>query len=159
MAGQIGIKENEMAASLAVIRSQYLGNPDDVKRLSDRLAEWKVVRDQNIHYCQNGEFDKAAVNSRQFGLPQLMGLRRELAGIYAFAQDKAAEFNRRITERRDAALRDIALTLAGLLLLGAFLARLITRSIVVPLGQLRDTMHLLADGDLTVAIPNHSRVA
>ncbi|ARJ66965.1 hypothetical protein WV31_15450 [Magnetospirillum sp. ME-1] len=159
LAGQVSIKESEMAASLAVIRSQYLGAKDDVKRLSDKLAEWKVVRDQNIHYCQNGEFDKAAENSRQFGSPQIVGLRRELAGIYAFAQDKAAEFNRRIGERRDAALRDIALTLAGLLLLGAVLARLITRSIVVPLGQLRDTMHLLADGDLGVAIPNHSRVA
>lgn len=159
LAGQIAIKDSEMTASLAVIRSQYLGNPDDVKRLSDKLAEWKVVRDQNINFCQNGEFDKAAVNSRQFGLPQIVALRRDLAGIYAFAQDRAAEFNRSIGERRDAALRDIALTLAGLLLLGAFLARLITRSIVVPLGQLRDTMHLLAEGDLTVAIPNHSRVA
>ncbi|WP_172821892.1 response regulator [Magnetospirillum sp. XM-1] len=159
LAGQVAIKENEMAASLAVIRAQYLGPSDDVKRLSDKLAEWKTVRDQNIRLCQAGEFEKAAENSRRFGVPQIAGLRRELAGIYAFAQDKAAEFNRRIVERRDAALRDIALTLAGLLLLGAVLARLITRSIAVPLGQLRDVMHQLADGDLSVAIPNHSRVA
>ncbi|MCG4635162.1 hypothetical protein L0O99_18320, partial [Bilophila wadsworthia] len=80
-----------------------------------------------------------------------IALRSDLARIYTFAQNKAAEFAHRIAERRDAALRDIAMTLAGLLLLGVVTARLITRSIVAPLGQLRDTMHLLAEGDLTVA--------
>ncbi len=158
LSGQVAIKENELAASLAVIQSQYLGDPGDVKRLSERLVEWKLIRDQNIHYCQNGDFDKAAAHSRQHASPHVYALRRDLEAIYAFATDKAAEFHRKIGERRDAALREIAATLTGLLLLGVVLARVITRSIVAPLGQLRDTMHKLADGDLETVVPNHSKV-
>ncbi|BAE52682.1 response regulator [Paramagnetospirillum magneticum] len=158
LSGSVAIKESEMAASLEVVRKQYLGNPEDVKRLSDELAQWKVVRDQNIRFCQEGEYDKASENSRKYGSPQIVILRRHIAGIYAFAQDKAAEFRNRITAQRDQAVRDIALTLLALLILGTLLARTITRSIVIPLGELRDVMHRLAKGELDAHVPNQSRV-
>ncbi|MBX9635910.1 MAG: MCP four helix bundle domain-containing protein, partial [Magnetospirillum sp.] len=159
LSGSVAIKENEMAASLAVVQKQYLGDPQDVKHLADELAQWKLVRDQNIRFCQEGEYDKAAENSRKYGSPQIVALRRHIAAIYAFAQDKAAEFHRSIVERRNQALRDTALTLLVLLVLGALLARSITNSIVTPLGELRDVMHRLAKGELDTHIPDRSRVA
>jgi len=158
LSAQIAIKDSEMTASLAVIHSQYLGDAEEARLLSEKLAQWRAIRDQNIRYCQIGDFDAAAANARQHGTPQVAVLRRELAGIYAFASDKAAEFNRHIGERHDEALREIGLTLGGLLIFGILLAQAITRSIVMPLGQLRETMHRLAEGDLAIAVPDHSRV-
>ncbi|KIL96830.1 Signal transduction histidine kinase [Paramagnetospirillum magnetotacticum MS-1] len=158
MLSLIAIHENEMAASMAVVKGRHLGDPDDVNRLSNELAQWKQIRDLNSLYCQTGEFDKAAENFLHNSAPQIALLRRHTAALYAFAQDKAAEFNHSIGDRRDQVIRDILLTLFGLLLLGALLARLITRSIVVPLGELREAMHRLANGDLDAHIPNRSRV-
>ncbi|MBI3444881.1 MAG: response regulator [Magnetospirillum sp.] len=156
---QVAAKEADMEAAMEIVRSQYLGKSEDVLRLIRELAEWKVVRDQNIRLCQDGRFDAAAENSRANGNPQIVALRDDIATIYAFARAKAAEFSGQIEARRDAATRHIVMTMIALILLGLLLSRLITRSIVVPLDQLRHCMGQLSDGDLNVEIPDRSRVS
>lgn len=154
LAGQVATKETEMAASLAVVRSQYLGPRDDVSALAASLARWKLVRDRNIALCMAGDFDGAAENSRRDGGPQIVQLRADLATLYTFARNKADEFNRTIATQRDEAAWRIIGSLIGLLALGAILARLITRGIVRPLGDLRTAMAKLSAGELETVVPH-----
>lgn len=159
LSGRVAAKEAEMAAALDVLRNRYLGPPEDVAALAERLTVWKATREDNLRLLREGRYDDAAENARRYARPQTDALRREMATIYAFAQAKAGEFNNRIVERHRASLRDIVLTLLGLLVAGLIMARLITRSIVRPLDELRHCMHRLAEGDLRAEIPVKSRVS
>ncbi|CAA7614415.1 response regulator [Magnetospirillum sp. SS-4] len=140
--------------NLDVIRSQYLGDVEAIQRVTELLARYRSTRERNIFLARSGRFDDAVANAAEFGGPQYTELRRELEAAYTFALGKAADFHRRIESQRDETALRIVLTLAALLILGYGLAWLITRSITVPLNQLRVSMGRLSAGDLSTEIPN-----
>ena len=151
---QVVAADADIHLNLDIVRSQYLGDQEEVRRLTESLIRWKATRERNIFLVRAGRLDDAVANARQFGAPQFAELRLQLESVYGFAIRKAAEFHSRIERERDAAAQRIAITLGGLLLLGFGLARLITRSIVKPLNELRSCMGRLSAGDLGTVVPN-----
>ncbi|OAN52232.1 hypothetical protein A6A04_00610 [Paramagnetospirillum marisnigri] len=154
--GMVAAADFDIETNIDVIRRQYLGRPEDVRQLGEEMARWRESRNHVISLVRQGRIDLATAGLGEVSRPLYLGLRDNLDTIYLFALNKAAEFNTRIEQERQAAIRQILLTLAGLLALGFITARVITRSIVGPLQHLRECMAELADGNLDVTISNQT---
>jgi signal transduction histidine kinase len=149
---EITAADIQIAHNFDVVRAQYLGDSEDVRQLAQSLDLWKAGRDERIAMARAGRFVEAAASALDNGQPRFNEVSVDVDRIYSFSTRKAAELRRDVDHERQAAVWRILGALVGILVLGAVMARLITNSIVDPLGQLRQNMARLSAGDLSIDI-------
>jgi CheY-like chemotaxis protein len=154
LAGEIAAAEADAQTHLALVRDRFLGSKDDVAQLSRALARWREARDETIALVRAGRAADAQAKYRDRDLPVLRATQKDLESIRSFAMAKAAEFRKTADKEGADAVREAIIALLVLVGLAMVMARVITRSIVGPLEQLRLCMTDLAQGNLAVEVPN-----
>ncbi len=153
LASELNRLDLEIKTHLEVISSLYLGNPEDLRRLTNMLTQWRTLREETVAFKRTRQPDEAMAAlyaNRQRLEKEVEGILTEILDL---AGGRAKKFRQMAeTERASALVRLGGMTL-GLLLLGLLVMRLITRSITVPLATLKERMAALAAGNLALDVP------
>ncbi len=138
---------------LEVLRERYLGPREDLFEVSRALKRWAAVREEVARLARTGKRAEAEVIVRGGGARQTAEVREAIGKVIEFARNKATEFIAAAEAKRDSTLTGILLVVAGVVVLSALIAFLITHSINEPLSQLRNRMGRLAEGELAIEVP------
>ncbi|CAK0773371.1 hypothetical protein CCP3SC15_470005 [Gammaproteobacteria bacterium] len=152
--GDIAAAEADAQNRLAIVRDRFLGQQDEVIAVARALAQWKAARDVTVALVRAGRMEEALARYKSTDAALADTAEKTLGLIRTFAANKAIAFRQMADQEGTDAIRNSLFALLGLVILGMIAARMITRSIVQPLSQLRDCMTQLSAGELTIAIPN-----
>jgi len=140
--------EQKVFESFKVINERFLGDKTRVNRWRQHFADWKNIRDEVIALMRVGNRAQAAAITREKGADHVRVLNEQAHFFRNFAQGKADSFLANAISSRDEALLYTYLLLGSIVLVGAFLAISITRSIVSPVNVALDASKRLEEGNL-----------
>jgi class 3 adenylate cyclase len=133
---------------LETVSSQFLGDPQIVKKVYQLLIDWRPIRDEVIQLRLAGDLVAADAITRGKGARHVAHIESEFKELRLFAARKADDS----LENAEVILREstmiISLVLAAALLLGIAIAIPITRSIRNPLTRLDLAAAQVSQGDL-----------
>jgi CheY-like chemotaxis protein len=159
LATDIAGYEADALSQMDTVHARFLGRSEDVEDILRQLARWRSARDQTIQLMRNGRAAEALARFVGEDGAILKEVETEVEEVRAFSAAKASTFTQSIDDERDSAMGRLLTALAGLVIVGALLSRLMTRGIVTPLHDLRVCMETLSRGDLTAEVPERFNVA
>jgi len=145
--------EKEFNNNMEMVRERFLGKKSDVDEIYRAYEEWKVLRDRIISADKANSHEVAFRLMKGIETNQLPAMEKEMADVFTFADNKAAEFVKESQQTaRDSHIMVATLLLASIILT-IIIAILLTRSITRPLNIAVGVAERVAGGDLTVAVP------
>ncbi|OHC62776.1 MAG: regulator [Rhodocyclales bacterium GWA2_65_20] len=132
--------------SMAIVRERFLGNKAVLARIDATLADWHAARDETLALARSGRRAEAmALNDgRDARLVDVVF--KEVSDVADFSAARAAELEQAALNERNAAMGTIAFMLVAILVGGAVVALLITRSVRRSLQVAVGAVHgLIAD--------------
>jgi CHASE3 domain sensor protein len=145
---RISTYEEDALRHLETVSSQFLGDPQTVKKVYQSLIDWRPIRDEVIQLRLAGDLPAADAITRGKGARQVALIKSELERLKLFSDRKADESlaNAEVLLRESTMI--IGLVLAAAVLLGIAIAIPITRSIRNPLTRLDRAAAQVSQGDL-----------
>jgi class 3 adenylate cyclase/CHASE3 domain sensor protein len=145
---RVAAYEEDALRHLEIVKSQFLGDPQTVKKVYQLLIDWRPIRDEVIQLRLAGDLAAADAITRGKGARHVALLESEFKELRLFAARKADDS----LANAESILREstmiISLVLAAALLLGIAIAIPITRSIRIPLTRLDRAAAQVSQGDL-----------
>ncbi|QFY43861.1 response regulator [Candidatus Methylospira mobilis] len=149
----IGNRDQDLDVHLQVIRSQYLGPPEDVIQLTRALQNWRRLLEKTLEMERTGDQLEAISRLEPERRVYANEVEKKLQDILTFARAKAKSFRESAEAEKKQAYTRIGAAVLGLAALGLLTIWAIIRSITRPIEQLRLCMTRLAAGELSVDIP------
>jgi class 3 adenylate cyclase/CHASE3 domain sensor protein len=145
---RVSMYDEEALRHLETVKSQFLGDPQTVKKVYQLLIDWRPIRDEVIQLRLEGDLAAADAITRGKGAHHVSLLESEFKELRLFAARKAdaSLANAEVILRESTMV--ISLVLAAALLLGIAIAIPITRSIRIPLTRLDRATAQVSQGDL-----------
>jgi class 3 adenylate cyclase/CHASE3 domain sensor protein len=145
---RVSVSDEEALRNLEIVKSQFLGEPQTVKKIYQLLIDWRPIRDEVIQLRLTGDLAAADAITRGKGAHHIPLIEKELKGLRLFAARKADDSlaNTESIIRNSAMIT--GLILAAAVLLGIAIAIPITRSIRTPLSRLDRAAAKVSQGDL-----------
>ncbi len=131
---------------MATVRERFWGSPTELAQVDKALADWRAARDETLALARNGRRADAAVLNDGRDALLVNAVLKEASDIAEFATRKAAEFEQAAERERNAAMGTIALMLVIIIIGGAAVAFLVTRSVRQSLKLAVGTVHRLIKG-------------
>ena len=154
---KVDVIEKETMKYFDVLQDRFLGDKNKIGELRRHFIGWKPIRDEVIALMRKGERAAAAEITRAKGANYIKELYDKLTGLEKFAFNKADEFVANANkDAEDAVTFAIAIIIIGVII-AAFFAFLITRSISQPIRELLNVSQAIAGGDLTRDVAVKSR--
>ena len=144
-------------ASLAKAGAAYLGAASDFKNLREAAGEFWDGADGAMKAIVDGKPDIAGALIDGEGRAHFVAVLRVGGRMLNVAEHDATSFVAAAAARSTATRRQMLLLTVAVLLAGIGLTALIGRSVTVPLGQLRNAMLHLAEGNLDQEVPATGR--
>ncbi|SDF42712.1 methyl-accepting chemotaxis protein [Limimonas halophila] len=137
----------QIAAAIDTLHARYLGEKQDISRIENTVQAYRDVVERTLSALDNGNREQARKLYAGQGRETFQAAYDSVDKLLQFARNMAKKFlGDSMAERDSLVWRLIGLT-AGMLLVGAVLAVLVSRSITRPLTRLRDQMSDLARGN------------
>jgi class 3 adenylate cyclase len=145
---RISTYEEDALRHLETVSSQFLGDPQTVKKVYQSLIDWRPISVEVIQFRLAGDLPAADTNTRGKGARQVALIKSELERLKLFSDRKADESlaNAEVLLRESTMI--IVLALAVAMILGIAIAIPITRSIRNPLTRLDRAAAQVSQGDL-----------
>ncbi|HEY0891410.1 MAG TPA: ATP-binding protein, partial [Cellvibrio sp.] len=144
--------EAKIAKEMAIVEHEQLAK-SDITQFKTLFSDWKIVI-QNIHrQLEAGDVEsyrKIALNQIQTTAVSLENL---CDNMIIEAQEQMRLLNEQAVLTKNHSANLMLVVISGFLLVGIFVAALITRSLSWQLEQIRQAMLTIADGDTQIAIP------
>jgi len=144
------VRQANAERQFPVLFDNYLGPRADVEAAHDHFVRWLSARKENIEMLRAGKVSESMDRVRDTGdvgkiKADLMGA---IAKIDDFARDKAEQLYRDAAEQYDSLAGQLALVVAGILLLSLFIIWHLLRAINGPLRQLAAAAAQLRQGKM-----------
>jgi class 3 adenylate cyclase/CHASE3 domain sensor protein len=145
---QIAAYEKAALQHLETVSSQFLGDPQLVKKVHQSLIDWRPIRDEVIQLRLAGDFNGADAITRGKGAIQVEHIENELVKLKLFAHRQANESMVEAGMIMRESTLIIGLLFVTAVLLGIAIAVPITHSIRKPLTRLDHAATRVSQGDL-----------
>jgi methyl-accepting chemotaxis protein len=143
--------------NIDIVRTRYLGPREDVDGIVEAFEEWYERVVNTVELIESGSADAALDAYTSTDGTSFEAAYATVDDLLLFARNKAIEYNENsAAEARSLIAWSAGLTLA-IIVLGAAMAILISRSITRPLDTIIANMRDIADGDYAVAIAGMQR--
>ena len=149
------IAQTDAERQFAVLYDRYLGPRADVVSLHDEFVKWNVLRAETVRLRRAGRTAEAEARILPGGVQeaQAVMVRNCLRKIDSFARNRADQFYQTATQESAAALRNLALGVAVILLLTLGVAGLLLQAVRTPLAELTAAMEQFRQGKLDARSP------
>ena len=154
---RVSVHDEEALRHLETVRSQFLGDPQTVKKVYQSLIDWKPIRDEVIRLSLAGDFTAAETITREKGARHVALIESELERLRLFAARKASDSLANAEMILHKSIMIIGLVLAASVLLSIAIAVPIARSIRIPLLGLDHAAAKVSEGDLEQQVVVHSQ--
>jgi len=141
--------ERKVFSAFTVVFDRFLGDMANVNDAYDAFIKWKPVRDNIFNLAYARDIEKAKKIIKGPGSVYIDTMNRKIQEMIDFANKKAASYYQEANVAKDGVSNSLLVLALGSFILGVFIFLIITRSIVVPLGELRSVTRKLQQGDLT----------
>jgi signal transduction histidine kinase/CheY-like chemotaxis protein/CHASE3 domain sensor protein len=151
---EIEVHSVNASARFQTLFEKYLGPREDIIRLQDEFAAWKVIRDESVRLLRAGKLEEAKERAlRGVEYQQVAALIRHIQYVERFAGSKGRSFYQIADEEHVAQKRNLALVFAGVLSLSLVVGLLLLKSIKSPLMDLTAATRLFRKGHLDERSP------
>ena len=142
--------KTDAARQFAVIYDCYLGPRTDIADLDNHFVEWNVIHDEIIRLIRLGKASEAVARTKAASADEGLSthLMSHIRMISDFAGNKAEEFYRRATEKKEALKRQLALIAVAILLISLFISWILLWAIKEPLAKLTRAAEQFRRGQL-----------
>ena len=143
---------------IEILNQRYLGPKSDVEALQSYLAEWEVIRADNIRLVREGRLDEAIQCSRSTGQcgQQVEIILLAIKRISNFAKNKADELHLLSYQSRQSMLAGLWVLLGSILLMTILISLSLTKRINEPLLELTQAARQFQNGDTSARSRYHS---
>jgi signal transduction histidine kinase/DNA-binding response OmpR family regulator/CHASE3 domain sensor protein len=134
---------------IEILNQRYLGPKSDVEALQRYLAEWEVIRADNIRLVREGRLDEAIQCSRSTGQcgEQVEIILLAIKRISNFAKNKADELHLQSYQSHQSMLAGLWVLLGGILLMTILISLALGKRINEPLLELTHAARQFRSGD------------
>ncbi len=140
--------EQQVYENFGTAFDRFLGDLSDVERALQAFIDWKVIRDEIIELTEQGRRDDAVDITRGKGARHVEYMTAEIENMIDFAAAKADSY----LAGAEAQSRKTIITVAGLIaamtVLGLLGSIFLSRSIVVPLNIIVESIRNISQGHL-----------
>lgn len=151
--GDVARRNQSIDENFAIVRERFLGDQSDIDTAIASLSAWRETQTAVISRMRRGDQTGAASLITGDLADQAEAIESDIAGLVAFALNKAGEYRAFSESERDHVFAVAQTLLVVVVIAGASIALLITRSMVNPLNALRSTMATLAQGTIVEELP------
>jgi len=153
---QIDIFESQANQQLIVLNERYLGPKNDLKRLSDLLAEWRPIRTETLHLFAGGKTAEAQFRVHPSGtggvhVEKILNVTKE---INNFATNRAELFYTEARLIRNRLLYVFIVLVSSIILLSLYITLRLFRNISSPLKNLLTVSECFRKGDIKARLEN-----
>ncbi|HDN26828.1 MAG TPA: methyl-accepting chemotaxis protein [Thioploca sp.] len=149
--------EKEVYERFDVISKRFLGDKQDVDALKERFIEWKPIRDEVIALMKQHKRDEAATITQGKGAQHVAALEKAMKKLTDFANTKANEFLEHANFQQDQLSLWVSAVLAIVVLIGGWIAFVISRTITHSLKLATGIANTIATGNLDNKIEFETR--
>jgi len=145
-------EEGRILKDFDIISERFLGDRKMYEDAIKAFREWRSIRDEVIRLMHYGRKSQAAAITKGKGARHVEKLNKAMLALNEFAQDKAVEFlvNANATSRYTFHLAYFFVLLT--MMLGIIFVYFFSRSIVIPILELRSAAAEIGEGNLDVEI-------
>jgi methyl-accepting chemotaxis protein len=143
----------DITRQIAILYDRFLGDKKEIAEVERVAAEWRPIRAKVIALAREGHTEEAAEIARTTGAELANRAIKEANDVITFARSKAESFVDQAKKDSVAAGYVATAVSAGLVLLAAAIAFLVTLSIIRPVARVRGVMTELAAGGIADDLP------
>jgi signal transduction histidine kinase len=148
---EIETRKANVSRRFDVLFDRYLGPRSDLTTLQDEFVKWNIGREETIRLLRAGKSAEATARIvRGADYVQVGVLIERIHRVEGFARNKAAQLFQAATEQNAATIRQLAVVVAGILLLSLLIAWLLLTGIKTPLAELTAATEQFRQGKLEV---------
>ncbi len=144
--------EKSIEESLVIVRSQYLGEKSHIDKISVVLAEWEPIRNSIVNLSKAGKNAEAIKALKNTGNPQVLKIVESISEARNFASKKANLFMLDSISQNKTGVRIMYLVSLIILLVSLLIAYAISKTLLIPISELKEISGKIAMGDLETKI-------
>lgn len=149
--------EGEVRKNLEKAKENYLGDKKEFDELIDKFEKWEPIRQRVIELTREGKKADAAIITKGRGARHVEGLRELMAKVTQYANNKAVNFRDGAKSSETSSYLVVAIVDFIAIFIALVIAWWMTSAITRPVKMASSLMERLANGDLTVDVPDFSR--
>jgi methyl-accepting chemotaxis protein len=155
--GRISESHADIEAHFRIVAERFLGDPMLYVKPREAFDEWVPVCEEILTMLERGEQDRALALHWGQSAKQVALISAQMDALTAFARGKANEFMGGAEETREQTYALTTALITAAILIGAFFALIISRSITTPLGAITQAASRIARGDVEQYIEHQSK--
>lgn len=146
----IETRKADASQQFDILYERYLGPRADITTLHDEFVKWNVTREETIRLLRAGKTSESLARSKPGGAGHTQAdvLIDQIRRVEDFARRKSNQLYRDAAERKDTLNRQLAVTVAVILLLSVSGAWLLLQGIKTPLAMLAAAVEQFRQGQL-----------
>jgi methyl-accepting chemotaxis protein len=147
----------DFSADSDIVRSEYLGNQDELARVTTYITAWKSIYADILTLKKANRTQEASTLLKTKGLPLIDGIQTGIDSMVDSSKHTALSFQKNAEAKKMEALILLAAISALALVVSLLLGLALTNSIVKPIKLLVGQIKQASQGDLTLEIWKEDR--